>query len=88
MSLQVWLPLNGSLDEKISGKTVSAAADGLPTSGAVGKLGSGYTFSNNGIRISSLKTYKTMSFALWLKLTSHNPCHIIDYRHPTGEAGY
>lgn len=88
MSLQVWLPLNGSLGEKISGKTISAAAGGLPTSGATGKLGPGYTFSNSGIRVSSLKTYKTMSFALWLKLTSHNLCHIIDYRHPTGEAGY
>lgn len=89
MSLQVWLPLNGSLDEKINNKNISAAAGlSLPTSGATGKLGPGYTFSNNGIQISSLKTYKTMSFALWLKLTSHNLCHIIDYRHPIGEAGY
>jgi hypothetical protein len=55
MSLQIWLPLNGSLDEKISGKTVVAAAGrSLPSSGADGKLGSGYTFSSSGIKIDNV----------------------------------
>jgi hypothetical protein len=86
MSLQVWLPLNGStITENISNKTITATASSLPTGTAgTGKIGVyGYDFSTKGIRISNLKTFTTMSFALWIKLTDNTKnCHILDFRNP------
>lgn len=81
MSLQVWLPLNGSLDEKINNKNISAAAGlSLPTAGAIGKLGLGYTFSNSGIKIENIQATSQMSFAMWVKLSSNTFCHLLDFR--------
>ncbi len=89
MSLQIWLPLNGSLDEKISGKIVSAATGrSLPSAGAVGKLGSGYTFSSSGIKIANIQATSQMSFAMWVKLNSNTLCHLLDFRTSDGNTGY
>ena len=88
MSLIAWLPLTTDIKEKIQNRPVSAAAGrSLPTVGAQGKLGQGYTFSNSGIKVSDVPTTAEMSFSLWLKMTSSTGCHILDLR-DSSEVGY
>ena len=88
MSLIAWLPLTTDIKEKIQNRPVSAAAGrSLPTTGAQGKLGQGYTFSNSGIKVSNVPTAAEMSFSLWLKMTSNTNCHIIDLR-TSDSSGY
>lgn len=89
MSLVHWLPLINNFQDIIGGAATSAAPNRfLPTSGAAGKLGTGYTFNNSGIRVNDVQLTDEMSFALWVKLTTHTSCHILDLRGVSGEAGY
>lgn len=91
MSLITWLPLlYGDLNDKCGRTRDTTFGVEAPTSVANGKIGKGYTFSSHGIRIKNIPVTKTMSFALWIKLTSNSACHILDLRgHDNGtETGY
>lgn len=91
MSLIAWLPLlYGDLNDKCGRTMDTTFGVEAPTSVANGKIGKGYTFSSHGIRIKNIPVTKTMSFALWIKLTSNSACHILDLRgHDNGtETGY
>lgn len=91
MSLIAWLPLNeDNIQEKLTNKPVSAGTGlTLPkyNNKTYGKIGAGYTFSNNGIKILNLTTTKQMSFALWVKLNKNASCHILDFRNAS-DKGY
>lgn len=91
MSLIAWLPLlYGDLNDKCGRTRDTTFGVEAPTSVDNGKIGKGYTFSSHGIRIKNIPVTKTMSFALWIKLTSNSACHILDLRgHDNGtETGY
>lgn len=90
MSLLVWLPLNGSLENK------GIEGNGLINNGAVvnnsGKIGKCYynNGTNSNLKI-PIKTSKTMTFMLWIKIpfdptTISGFKHIIDCR--DGGVGY
>ena len=81
MSLQVWLPLVGNLDNfGLSNCSVSA---GPITYSSDGKIGSAATFSadNNYIMLpgfaSQMQTYKHYSLCAWIYLTSKSTDHSV-----------
>lgn len=91
MSLVAWLPLlYGDLNDKCGRKVDTTFGASAPSSASAGKIGKGYLFSSHGVRIKNIPVTKTMSFALWIKLTSNSACHILDLRgHDDGtETGY
>lgn len=92
MSLIHWLPLTNEIIDMVGGATIEAAPNRtLPVSGASGRLGLGYTFNNSGIQVNNVQLTGTMSFALWIKLSTHTNCHILDLRKVPGtttEVGY
>ena len=68
MSLIAWVPLiYGDLNDKCGRFQDTSFGISAPSTKADGKIGSGYTFSSNGIRIKNIPVTKTMSFALCIK---------------------
>lgn len=89
MSLIHWIPLINNFND-VAGGAASAAVSPtiLPTTLTNGKLGRGYSFKNNGIKIKSVQLSAEMSFSVWVKLANNTACHIIDARSSSGEVGY
>ena len=92
MGLQVWLPLNGNLNNQGLNRVSFTVSKGTPTIES-GKIGNCYTFTN-GTQIKSATTistsnYKNISICAWVKntysdsswsriggLNSHTFCHL------------
>ena len=87
MSLIAWLPLcKNSLYDNMG--NILTTSKTLPAFNASGKIGGSYVFTNNNIRIKNMKATGEMSFAVWMKLSSSTACHVLDFRHSSGEKGY
>lgn len=69
MSLQVWLPLNGSL--KNLGLDGSATIAGTPAWGTNGKIGNNYLSTSNVLTLTTnaLKNTQIMSVSFWINLS-------------------
>lgn len=86
MSLKVWLPLNGSLENKgISNITVT---NNGATVNSSGKIGSCYTFSNNSIYgdYSEINNLTQISGCCWVYLTNLNSAQY--FMHLGGQASW
>lgn len=89
MSLQVWLPLNGTLENKgLSDVTVTNNGATVNTSG---KIGSCYSFDGNGYISGASPDFEGRSMSLWIKcdpasLTNNVIC--ADYKSMLGFGFY
>lgn len=89
MSLIHQIPLINNFNDIIGGAVIEAAPSRtLPTTQTNGKIGRGYSFQNNGVKVKSVQLSSEMSFSLWVKLSSNTACHILDARSASGEIGY
>lgn len=86
MSLQVWLPLNGNLDNYgiDQSKTMTRTNGTLVTA----KTGQGYQFTGNGYIEGQYYAKQTMTFALWVKFDQLTNGHLFDARSSNGSVGY
>ena len=89
MSLIVWLPLNGDLENQgLSNVTVTNNGTTVDNNGKIGKC---YSFngSSNYITISSLEIPENFSISIWGKWNSlNNWSRLLDFGSAVGGAGY
>lgn len=85
MSLQVWLPLNGNLENQgLSNVTITNNGATVDNNGKIGKC---YSFNGSSAKISmSINLTPAMSFCAWVKFNSVQN-FVIDARNSSGQ-GY
>lgn len=87
MGLLLWLPLTENSIQDKCGNTITTSKT-LPTYNTSGKLGGSYSFSSHNIKVPNLYASGSMTFALWICFSTVTNCHILDFRHSSGEKGY
>ena len=88
MSLQVWLPLNGNLNNQgLSEVTVTNNGATIDSNGKIGKC---YSFNGNSyIQFPSITVTDNFSISIWGKWTAFNNwSRLIDFGSATSGAGY
>ena len=88
MSLITWVPLVGTtIEDKCMKRSLTAS--GL-TSNLAGKLGVGYNSFNGSssyLSIPNVQLSPTMSFSIWVNMTTAKNCFLVDARNSSG-VGY
>lgn len=85
MGLISWLPLTNNAEIKdMCGNNISTLGSQPVYGNTTCILGSGYTFSGSNIKVEGVKITPTMSFSVWVRMTTSGSYHIIDFRDSSG----